>query len=85
MVRWMEFRSVWGFLGARGKFSQTYQKNWLELRKWGWFYVTQKSPGIEGKISLGSNGTALLVRFFHGIGGCRKDAEKPGFYTGSLQ
>jgi hypothetical protein len=29
MVRLMAFLSVWGVLGARGKFSQTYQKNWL--------------------------------------------------------
>jgi hypothetical protein len=45
--------SVWGVLGSRGKFSQTYQKIWLELRKWRWLYVTKKSPGIEGKRSLG--------------------------------
>jgi hypothetical protein len=47
------------------KISQTYQKTWLELRKERWFYVTKKSPGIEGKRSLGSNGTPLLVRCVH--------------------
>gem|GEM_PF-5455266 len=81
----MAFLSGWGVLGSREKFSHTYQKTWLELRKWRWFYLTKRSSGIEGKRSLGSNGTPLIVRFVHGIRGCRKDAEKPGFHTGSLQ
>jgi len=38
----------------------------IELRKWGWFYVTQKSPGIEEKRSLPSNGTPLTVWFVRG-------------------
>ena len=61
----MALLSVWEVLGARKKISQTYQKTWLELPKERWFYVTKKSPGIEGKRSLGSNGTPLLVRFVH--------------------
>ena len=59
----MAFLSVWGVLGERRKFSQADQKDWIELPKWRCFYVTQKIPCLEGKRSLGSNGTPLTVRF----------------------
>jgi hypothetical protein len=67
------------------KIQPNLSKELARITKGRCFYVTKKSPGIEGKISLGSNGTPLLVRFVHGIRGCRKDAEKPGLHTGSLQ
>src|SRR4028119_2078981 len=63
----MAFLSVWGVVGSRRKFIQAAQKDWIELRKWRCFYVTQKSPLLEGKRSLQSNGTPLTVRLVHVI------------------
>jgi hypothetical protein len=48
------------------KISQAAQKDWIELRKWRWFYLNQKSPCLEGKRSLRSNGTPLTVWFVRG-------------------
>src|SRR4028119_1213039 len=63
----MAFLSVWGVLGSRRKFSQAAQKDWIELRKWRCFYVTQKSPWLEGKRSRRSKGSPLTVRLVHVI------------------